>query len=317
MRVFKTIALFTVAGCSLVACADDTPPTETANVDEIATPVEPAAASIGPHGSPEDPPMLGMQRASDPQPAASDALQPAATGPLMSWHGGGILQYSVIRAIFWGSSFAADKIDGLDSFYTGLAGSAYAGTNTEYGGSNGQVGPDVSYLGHSIDPSAAPRRAPRTSAILAEVCKVITNPDPNGYYPVYISARRGGAGYCAWHSYGTCRGVPVQFGFFFNLDGDPGCDPQDTSGLHSQGLAALANVSGHEYSETVTDPRNGGWWDLSGEENADKCAWSFDGLVTLKNGSQWKIQGNWSNAAYSAGTGYPNRSGQRGCLAGN
>jgi hypothetical protein len=97
--------------------------------------------------------------------------------------------------------------------------------------------------------------------------------------------------------------VPVQFGFFFKLDGDAGCDPGDTASGHTQGLAALANVSGHELSEAVTDPRNGGWWDTSGAENADKCAWTFDGLVTL-GGEQWKIQGNWSNAAYNARSGY-------------
>ncbi len=109
---------------------------------------------------------------------------------------------------------------------------------------------------------------------------MITDPVPNGYYPVYTDQPRGHAGYCAWHSYGTASGVPVQFGFFFKLDGDAGCDPGDTRTGHSQGLAALANVSGHELSEAVTDPRNGGWWDKSGAENADKCAWTFGGLVT-------------------------------------
>ena len=82
-----------------------------------------------------------------------------------------------------------------------------------------------------------------------------------------------------------------QFGFFFKLDGDPGCDPGDTVTVtgHSQGLAALANVSGHELSETVTDPRDGGWWDRSGAENADKCAWTFHGTVTI-GGEQWMIR---------------------------
>jgi len=107
--------------------------------------------------------------------------------------------------------------------------------------------------------------------------------------------------------------TPVQFAFFFNLDGDPGCDPGDTSGLHSQGLAALANVSGHELSEALTDPRNGGWYDSSGAENADKCAWTFNGLENFGKSSQWLIQGNWSNKAYTAGTGYT----RGGCINGN
>ena len=58
----------------------------------------------------------------------------------------------------------------------------------------------------------------------------------------------------------------MQFAFFFDLDGDAGCDP-DTSGLHSQGLAALANVSAHELSEARTDPASpGAWYDSSGAE---------------------------------------------------
>ena len=109
----------------------------------------------------------------------------------------------------------------------------------------------------------------------------------------------------------------MQFAFFFNLDGDPGCDPQDTSGRHSQGLAALANVSGHEISEARSDPRLNAWYDSSGAENADKCAWSFGTpLVTFSNNSQWKIQGNWSNRAYDASTGYANRNGEKGCIDG-
>jgi hypothetical protein len=64
-----------------------------------------------------------------------------------------------------------------------------------------------------------------------------------------------------------------------------------------------------------TDPAGTGWFDASGEENGDKCAWTFNvPLVTFTNRSQWKVQGEWSNAAYNAGTGYPNSSGQKGCL---
>ncbi len=33
--------------------------------------------------------------------------------------------------------------------------------------------------------------------------------------------------------------------------------------------------------------------------------------------TNWKLQGEWSNAAYTAGTGYPNSSGQKGCLDGH
>ncbi len=268
--------------------------------------------------APSAPPMLGIQWAN----GTSQDQTFRRSSPNMTYHGGKIMQTAVTGAIFWGRSwgtYQGDKFGGIDSWYQGFNNSDYAKTSDEYTGSNGQVGPATSYIGHYIDTSTA-GNGNNTSAILAEVCKVITNPDPNGngYYAVYVDTGRGSNQYCAYHSAGTCGGKPVQFAFFFNLDGDAGCDPGDTSGLHSQGLAALANVSGHELSEARTDPASpGAWYDSSGQENGDKCAWTWGvPLVTFSNGTQWKIQGEWSNAAYTAGTGYPNRSGQRGCLSG-
>ena len=265
------------------------------------------------------PPMLGIHWAREH--AASHAARHGSS-PLMTFHGGKIMTTAITQAIFWGPSWttsAGDKISGLDTWYGGHGGSDYAKTVDEYTGSNGQVGAATSHLGHLTDSSKAAGGG-STSAILAEVCKMVPSPDPsgNGYYAVYSEVKRGGAQYCAYHSAGTCGGVPVQFGFFFNLDGDSGCDPQDTSGQYSQGLAALANVTAHELSEARSDPASpGAWYDSSGAENGDKCAWTFGApLVSFPNGTQWKLQGEWSNAAYNAGTGYANSSGQKGCLSG-
>ncbi|MFL6033813.1 MAG: hypothetical protein ACJ74I_01920, partial [Gaiellaceae bacterium] len=191
-----------------------------------------------------------------------------------------------------------------------VGGSSYMGTNTEFTGTNGRVSTAVTYNGSTTDLSAPLRGSPKVSDILAEVCRQISNPVSNGYYPVYVDTPRGHAGYCAWHSYGTCSGVPVQIGFFFNLDGDPGCDPQSPASLgHSQGLAALANVTGHELSEMLTDPQLNAWMDQRGDENSDKCAWTWSGTVSI-GGQSWKIQGNWSNAAANARSGYANA----GCI---
>jgi hypothetical protein len=272
-----------------------------------------------------EPPMLGIHWARGFEPNArvnqdAKASRPR-NNPDMTYHGGKIMTTAVTQAIFWGTSwrsYSGDKITGIDSWYMGFTGSNYAATSDEYTGTNGQVTSTTIFESHIIDTSAATGGG-STSAILAEVCKVVSpNAQGNGYYAVYTDKPRGNAGYCAWHSHGSCGGVPVQFAFFFNLDGDPGCDPQDTSGHHSQGLAAIANVSGHELSEARSDPSSpGAWYDASGQENGDKCAWTFGApLVGFSNGTQWKIQGEWSNNAYNSGAGYPNSSGQRGCLSG-
>jgi hypothetical protein len=245
----------------------------------------------------------------------------------MTYHGGVIMPTAQIHPIFWGTSwpsYSGDKMTGVDSFFSGFNGSNYAKTSDEYTGSNGQVGAATSSGIHYVDGSTA-TGGNNTGPILSVVCKVIASggvpleTSGNGYYPVYTDVSRGNAGYCAWHSSGSCSGQRVEFAFFFKLDGDAGCDPQDTTTGHSQGLAALANVSAHELSEARTDPASpGAWYDSSGSENGDKCAWTFNvPSVAFSNGTRWKLQGEWSNAAYTAGTGYPNSSGQRGCLDGH
>jgi hypothetical protein len=239
----------------------------------------------------------------------------------MTFHGGKIMPTVNAQAIFWGTSWPAytgDKITGMDSWYQGFGGSSYAAASDEYLGANGRVGPSLTYFGHLVDGTMASGGG-NPSTILAEVCRDINSPDStgNGYYPVYTDVPRGNANYCAYHATGSCRGIRVQYAFFFNLDGDTGCDPMDTSGLHSQGLAAISNVSGHELSEARTDPALNAWYDSAGNENGDKCAWSFGvPLVPFPNGTRWKIQGEWSNNAYRTGTGYPNRNGENGCLSG-
>ena len=266
-------------------------------------------------------PMLGPQWARE----AAHAPSQHGGSPDLTWHNGAVMPTTTVESIYWGPSwstpsFVGDKITGLDSWYQDVYGTTYADTSNEY--SAGPTGPYVTSIisstGHVIDTSSVPKNVSQfTTPTLNEVCKMITNPVADGYYPVYVDMPRGNAGFCAYHSYGTCNAKPVQFAFFFNLDGDAGCDPRDESGLHSQGLAALANVTGHELSEARTDPRNGGWLDKSGAENADKCAWTFGTPLLSFNGpSQWKIQGNWSNRAYNNNTGYPNGNGQLGCIDG-
>lgn len=244
------------------------------------------------------------------------------SSPNMTLHGGEVMNNAVAQPIFWGTSWATysgDEITGMDTWYAGFGGSNYAATSNEYSGTNNtKVTSSVSAIAHVTDTTAA-TGGQKVAPILAEVCKMVKSPVANGYYAVYTDLPRGHAGYCAWHSYGTCGSTPVQIAFFWKLDGDAGCDPQASANLggHSQGLLAASNVSGHELSEARTDPRNGGWYDSSGAENGDKCAWTFGAeSLTFTNGSVWKIQGEWSNNAYNSATGYPNSKGQNGCLGG-
>lgn len=303
----KRIAILLFCVAPLTACVDDV---DTSATDQALDPSGQAGGG--------EPPDARVHLARD---HAHTAGGGAGTSTNLVSHGGTVMTTGAyVEPIFWGKTWnnPGDKITGIQSFYAGMGGSPYDATNSEYTSPSGaHVGSGVTLGPTHIDLSAAPKNGNRTSPILSEVCAQISNPRADGYYPVYVDTARGGAGFCAWHSAGTCGGVTVQFAFFFKLDGDSGCDPADTSGQHSQGLAAIANVSGHELSETLTDPHLDAWYDPSGAENSDKCAWRFGTpLLTFSNGSQWKIQGNWSNAAFNGGTGYANSGGEKGCLDG-
>lgn len=246
------------------------------------------------------------------------------SSPNLLYHGGQVMHGTFVQPIYWGPSwsnpsFVGDKMTGLQSFYEGIGGSNYADTTTEYTDASGRVTTGVTFGDAHVDLSTAPSSGNNTGPFLAEVCRLTGNTAvSDGYYPVYVDTPRGSSRFCAWHSAGRCpNGTTVQFAFFYNMDGDPGCDPQDSSGLHSEGLGALANTSGHELSEMLTDPHLNAWYDASGQENADKCAWTFGTpLLMFLNSTEWKIQGNWSNAAFNGRTGYPNSNGLLGCIDG-
>ena len=220
--------------------------------------------------------------------------------PDLTYNGGAILPTTTTKVIFWGvkwgdSSFVGDKISGIDSWYEGVGGSSYAGSVDEYTDASGnQVTASSSYTGHVIDTTAG-----SDSGAPGEACKLTTNPVPNEYVAVYLDQPPPG-GFCAYHTYVSCANsnTQLQVAVFYNLDGGS-CNVLDNVTGHSQGLAALANMSGHEFSEARTDPFFTAWYDTFSQETSDKCESVFpDPFVTFSNGSQWKIQANWSNYAY-------------------
>ena len=250
----------------------------------------------------------------------------------MRWHGGNALVASRTFAIFWGRewsdpTFAGDQITGLTSFLQGWSNSHYANILTEYFGANGPITAGSTYLGSVIDSSRAPIDAPdltppatELQAVVAEVCREVDVPDPAAVYMVYATSRFTPAtGYCAFHGEGTCGRHPIQFAFYPTTNIVSACGANDTVTTHSPALSSLANSTAHELSEGITDARVGtGWWDeITGDEIADRCDFVIAvPFVTLSNNSVWHVQGEWSNAAFDAGTGDTNTLGEHGCLYG-
>ena len=260
-------------------------------------------------------------------------------------------------------SFVQDKIMGLTSWYAGYPNSDYEdGTMSEYCSGSGMTGSQtctasnptkiqthlnsggsgVTFQATDIKTDLSPAAGgSKTANILQEVCKVIQQratasstslPLASDYYPVYVDLPVSG-GYCAYHSFGTCsytptggspQSVTIQFGFFWNADGDAGCASGDGpySGTktvngytwtpsvitrHSEGLGSLIDSTVHELSETRTDPGSPtAWIDANGAEDGDKCEWNtgYPGQnltsgvpVVLFGSDYWVVQPEWSNLA--------------------
>jgi hypothetical protein len=212
-------------------------------------------------------------------------------------HGGSVLSISHVYVIWWGTSsaWASDVQSGMATFFGGLNGSAYANTASQY---MRQHPLSITLSGTKADPSNPPKRV-NAGTLGAEVAKEFTTVDSSGIYFVFTSNFPSGGSYCAWHSATSVNGTPIAVAYMPNSTNIAGCNPQNLYGLScSEGLRSLANFSAHEFMEAITNPLISAWYDSSGSEIGDKCAWKFSSPVSL-SGSTWQLQEEWSNTVSS------------------
>ena len=98
--------------------------------------------------------------------------------------------------------------------------------------------------------------------------------------------------YCAYHSWiGSGAGATK-----YSIEPYPSC-----GGCSVSGWTAAQNQEHfvcHETREAVTDPTGLGWWDNSGAEADDKCAWSPAPFIGTGG---FGYQYEWSNAVHGCG----------------
>lgn len=80
---------------------------------------------------------------------------------------------------------------------------------------------------------------------------------------------------------------------------------QNSSPNNDVATDGMISVLAHEIVEAASDPDLNAWYDASGQENADKCAWTFGTTKTASNGAAYNvvvggkdylIQQNWNAA---------------------
>lgn len=238
-----------------------------------------------------------------------------ATANVITYHGGPVMLGTVnVYYIWYGNWSGNSATDILTDFASSLGGSPYFNINTTYyNGANTHVSNSVSYSGSTSD-SYSHGTTLTDADIQGIVSAAITGGklpgNPNGVYFVLTSkdvAEKSGfcTQYCAWHTYGTVTGTSIKYAFVGNADRCPkSCEAQTSSPNENAGADAMASVIAHELEEMVTDPNQNAWYDGHGDENADKCAWTYGTVSTASNGSfynmilgarQFLIQRNWLN----------------------
>jgi hypothetical protein len=227
--------------------------------------------------------------------SASSAAKTSG-GPLID-HGGTVLATSKTYAVYWGpqSGFPGDLENGMAALLSGFDASAWLGVTKQY---MRGAAVTTSYAGTILDSSAPPVKAPSTSSLGAEICKLVPSPDPSALYIVFTS-NAPKVNYCAWHDKATCNGVTFQVAYVPNQAQLPGCSPYTRTNLgcntYSAGTVSSADSVAHEFAETITDAHIDAWLDKNGQEIGDKCNFVYQGCVPLSTGS-WQIQSLWSNA---------------------
>jgi hypothetical protein len=182
----------------------------------------------------------------------------------------------------------------LDDLARNIGGSPYFAMNTTFkDGSNVAVPNAISFGGETYDSGSL-----GTTLVDGDVGRIVSNAitggalpaDANGIYLV-LTAPNVSEGdfcsvYCGYHEWQTVNGTSIKLGFI----GDAGtlcpsqCIAAYPSANQNSGADGMASVIAHEVSEAVTDPNGTGWYDAYGEENGDKCAWTFGTTYGTSNG---------------------------------
>ncbi len=241
------------------------------------------------------------------------------TGNGINYNGGPIILGTTNVYFIWYGTWDSTSQTIMTNWANHIGGSPYFNINTSYFNSaNQNVTNSVAFKASTTDNYSQGK-----SLGDANIWNIVSNAisggglplDTNAVYFVLTAADVSETSgflttYCGWHTYNYYNGngnYPVKYSFVGNASANLGvCAAQTGSSPNADPAAdAMVSVMSHELEESVTDPLLNAWYDSNGEENADKCAWTFGTTYTAANGSianmnlggrDYLIQQNWINA---------------------
>ncbi len=277
--------------------------------------------------------------------AAGSALRASRAVPRsgvnnLLYNGGPVMHSDANYAIYWepsGYSTSSTYKSIVNGYFSNVGSASGATTNvyaltTQYYDGSGNIAYSASTGPSIVDTDPYPASGCTASVpcltdaqLQTELSHVIsTHALPTGlstlyfiYTPAGVATCFSSAGtdcssggprfdYCAYHS-NIGNGTSAVLYAVMPYAGVSGC----SSGEYPNGDAGAdsgLNVTSHENIEAITDPLGSAWFDSSGNEIGDKCAWTFGSQLggsagseynqSIASGSYW-LQEEWSNATSS------------------
>jgi hypothetical protein len=253
--------------------------------------------------------------------AAAAATTSAPTGYGIVYHGGPVMTNTTgnkVYLIWYGNWSANTATTIVPDFVSKIGGTPYFNINTTYGDAAGKKVVNAISLGGQTS-VAYPYGTALTDA---NINAIVSDSIVSGHLPVDANAvyfvltskdvnETSGfcTAYCGWHSATTIASQAIKYAFVGDSARCPSACAmlRTTSPNGNIGADGMVNIIAHELEEAITDPLLNAWYSTTGQENGDKCAWTF-GTTYAANGStanmlvgtrNYMIQQNWVNLAPS------------------
>jgi serine protease len=241
----------------------------------------------------------------------------AAAQANLQYNGGPVQHSPHVYLLLWGPNWSGSSpaFDYMYSFYSGLGVTPqdnWSTVTSQYGDGSGQPGFGSSVFEGAWQDSSTPPDPVSGSDLSNEATAFIDTvsvPDLADAQIVIMSqsgtcfsdgfagncgSTSSGGSYCAWHSY---TGSVSFTNLPYELDAGGECGENWINSGSAGTYDGFSTVGGHEYAESITDPQLDAWYDPSGAEIADKCAWTSPAGDTQLSTGSFAMQSLWSNAA--------------------
>lgn len=230
----------------------------------------------------------------------------------LTYHGGPVMSGTAnVYAIFWepNGNVQAGYNSLIQRYFGDVNGTGLYKNNTQYHNSSGQYASAEHLAASWVDSSAYPESPLLDSDIQNEVAYA---QQVNGWpsstqniFFVFLQANENlcfdnsysqcaSNYFCAYHSYFGSDTIYAAMPYAASFSCNPGSSPNHNAADQT------INVTSHEQMEAATDPLLNAWYDYSGNEIGDKCAWIFgplnsSGADVTWNGHGYIVQKEWDN----------------------